>query len=821
MLRLLLLLSGAAALTCEVLWARDWALVYGSTAVGTAVVLAVYFAGLACGAALAAGWGSARRPLALYAALEAAVAAAVLAYLAVRPLLPRAAVWLARAAPPVLVPAARTLLAFAVLIVPTTLLGATLPAATAALAPDDAADAGRLYAWNTLGAALGALACGLVAIRALGVRGTFLAAAGLDVAVAAAAVLLGRRPPAGAPRAAAPAGGARPRLALALAAVAGAAGLADEVLWTRGLAGVLSSSVYSIALVLAAVLAGIAAGAGPARHGDRLAPRLGSAFAALATATLLSLLALRALPGASLLLVRGLRVTGPGAGLAVEAVLAALVVLVPAIALGTIFPLVLALDGTDAPGRSMGRVLAANTAGGIAGALGGAFVLLPRLGLGGGLLVTAGLAAVAALPGRRAAGALAAAAVGLVAVATPALRLPWRAGGERVVFYRDGAAATVMVTADARGDKRLRVNGQYSLGGSAGLLLEQRQAHIPLLLHPGPARLLALGVGTADTVGAALAHPGLRIDAVELVPEVLAAATVFAPENGGALADTRARFVVDDARSFLLAAPDAWDVILSDLFLPWTAGTAYLYSVDFYRLGLAHLRPGGLYCQWLPLHQLAVRDLEAIVASFTATFPHVQLWVAYHRAATPLAALVGSAEPLPADTARLRARVGEPGLAPALAAAGLADPRDLGALYVSDGARLRTATAGVAAITDDRPLLEFTAPAAYFHQEGLARAALAWVAARLDPTPAPVGGASFPLRATLLRAQLALLAGDGPAELGAYLDALALAPELPGVRAALAAIARERLAAGDRERARRIAERLRGTPEGAALLGGL
>ena len=136
---------------------------------------------------------------------------------------------------------------------------------------------------------------------------------------------------------------------------------------------------------------------------------------------------------------------------------------------------------------------------------------------------------------------------------------------------------------------------------------------------------------------------------------------------------------------------------------------------------------------------------------------------------------------------------------------------------MSDGARLRTATTGIALITDDRPRLEFTAPAAFFHQEGLARAALAWVAARLDPRPAPIGGASFALRAALLHAQLALLAGDGAGELGAYLDAFALGPEVPAVRAALAAIARERLAAGDRPLARRIADALRGTPEGAAL----
>ena len=126
MLRLLLLGSGAAALAYEVLWARDWALVYGSTAVGTAVVLAAYFAGLALGAGLAARLGRRRRSLGLYAALEAGVAAAALLYLGVRPRLPEAAVWLARAAPPALLPAVHALLAFAVLVVPTTLTCAWL-----------------------------------------------------------------------------------------------------------------------------------------------------------------------------------------------------------------------------------------------------------------------------------------------------------------------------------------------------------------------------------------------------------------------------------------------------------------------------------------------------------------------------------------------------------------------------------------------------------------------------------------------------------------------------------------------------------------------
>jgi len=146
-------------------------------------------------------------------------------------------------------------------------------------------------------------------------------------------------------------------------------------------------------------------------------------------------------------------------------------------------------------------------------------------------------------------------------------------------------------------------------------------------------------------------------------------------ENRGALADPRARFVVDDARSFLLAAPGTYDVILSDLFLPWTAGTAYLYSADFYRVGLAHLRPGGLYCQWLPLHQLAVPDLEAMRRELHGGLPARPALGGVPSFGDAARRLVGSAEPLEADAQPLRAAPRRDARA-GPRRAGLADPRD-------------------------------------------------------------------------------------------------------------------------------------------------
>jgi spermidine synthase len=825
----LLFFSGAVALGYEVLWTRDFALAYGNTATATAIVLSVYFVGLALGAVLVDSLGTSRRPLRVYALLEAALVATILAYVALRPWLPAAAAWIAHAAPAPLLPLARIALAAAVLLLPTTLIGATLPVAAGATA--DHTGAARLYGWNTLGGAAGALATVFVLLPLFGMRRTYVVAAAVGLGLSEIARRMSHAP-AGERRTTAARAASerspRPRLAALVAGLAGAVALGAEVLWTRGLSGVLSSSVYSVALVLAATLLGIVVGTAAAvrvvRRGGSLVPPLAAAAAAGGIAVAASILALRVLPAMSLSLAQAFGATTASTGLIVEAILAVHVVFVPAACIGAILPLAVGLGDAASASRAIAVPLGANTAGGVIGALAAAFVLLPVLGLAGGLLSIAALltalaAGLATRPALRLLAGGASAVLLVTAVVAPPLPFPWRAApDDRVLLRRDGPTATVLVTEDSRGARRLRIIGQYSVGGRDGLLLERREALLPLLLHPQPRSLLHLGVGTGDTLGAALTSPGLTAVGVELVAEALDAAALFAAENGDVVHHPRARLVADDARSVLLSSTEHWDVILVDLLLPWTAGAGALFSREFYQLGRARLAPRGLLCHWLPLHQLRVDDLEAIVATFTAAFPHVQLWVAYHRSRTPLAALLGSAEPLGADAAAMRARLDDPTFGAMARTVGLDDPDDVGLLYVTDGAHLRDATRDVAPITDDLPGIEFSAPRGYFHQERLGPAALAWVAARLDPGPAPVRGARpapFALRSNMLQAQLALVTDAGPAELRGYLDALALVPESHAVRQALAGIAAERRRAGDPATAEAISDAVSRAASGA------
>jgi spermidine synthase len=311
-------------------------------------------------------------------------------------------------------------------------------------------------------------------------------------------------------------------------------------------------------------------------------------------------------------------------------------------------------------------------------------------------------------------------------------------------------------------------------------------------------------------MGAELLHPGVEADGVELLPEVLDAARAFAATNGNLHENPRARLVADDVRSFLLRTDRRYDVIVADLFLPWTAGASSLYSEEFYQLLLAHLAPGGLVCAWLPLHQLAPDDLASIVATFVGVFPIVEAWSAYPRTPTPLVALIGRREPAALRADALARRMRDPAVASALAANGLVDPWDLGILYVTDGRHLATATADAPRITDDRPLLDLSAPRGFFHQGTLRAASLAWVAARLDPANPPIDGVTVPvsLRAVLLNAQLALLAGRPDDELKAYLEAQTIAPGIPSIEQALRAMAAARRRSGDGATAAAIERRL-------------
>ncbi len=727
----LLLASGAAALVLETVWLRWFRLLLGATAPAVAATLVAFLAGQALGAALAARrLARSRRPLAVYGALELGVAlwaAAVPLLLAAGERATAASYDALREAPAAL-SAVRFLAALLATLPASLCLGATLPAIAAAALPGarSLGSAGSgLYAANLLGASVGAAAAAFWLLDAFGVNVGYAMAAALHAAVGGVAWLAGRRrsvPARAAPPPTRRRAASVPGALLPLAALSGFGTFGAQVLLVQALAQVLNQSVYAFGAVLVVVLLSLALGAGLVawlRHREALAPRtlLGAALA-------LAALGLAAFPALLFAATDGLRYLGsqtPWPGYLLRALGVVAATAGPALlAAGLVFPALLAVAAgrSDERGAAepLGWLVAANTAGALAGALLAPFALIPGVGLWAAFAVLGGLYALAALlladaaPGRRAARS-ALLLAGLAAVtalgnplALPLLRLE---PGERAL-HAESTAAGVVAVIERDGQRLIRTDNHYSLGGTGERVHEERQGHLPLLLHPGARRVAFLGTASAITAGAATVHPVEEIHLVEIVPGVAAAAgAFFAQANRDVQRDPRARLVVDDARNFLRATRLVFDVVVGDLFVPWRAGVGTLFAREHFEAVREHLAPGGLFAQWLPLYQLDREEFRVVLATFLDVFPRAALFRGDFYASYPIAALVGFRDaPAPArEVSRAAER---------LAASGesdrwVTDPLGLWSLYAGPLGPLAASLAEVARNSDARPRIEFLA----------------------------------------------------------------------------------------------------------------
>ena len=377
LLLLCFFLSGVAALVYQTAWTRLFAFVFGTSELAVASVLAAYMGGLALGAAVAGRLAPRiRRPVLVYGMLELAIGLAALAVPVGVTLATRlyVSVFGAQGAPADeggLISALFYLgCSFAILLVPTSLMGATLPLlARHAVRRED--EIGRriaqLYAMNTAGAVVGTVLTAFVLLPALGLSNTVWIAVGVNGSVFAAAAVLARRVPPVAKRATTPAADPRdPNLwILPLIGVSGAVSFTYEVLWTRLLGHLLGGSVYAFATMLATFLTGIAVGSWLAS--GRLASDRGSAAAgfvwAQVGAGLLSLGAYLAVDSAPSWVERW------GASgdlrLVADAAICAAILLPGTLCIGATFPLAVRVlaRSQDEAGPASARVYAWNTVG--------------------------------------------------------------------------------------------------------------------------------------------------------------------------------------------------------------------------------------------------------------------------------------------------------------------------------------------------------------------------------------------------------------------------------------------------------------------------
>jgi spermidine synthase len=543
---------------------------------------------------------------------------------------------------------------FLILLVPTAMMGATLPLLARYSVRTDreiGRRIGALYATNTAGAFAGTIAGAFVLLPAIGLRATIATAAGVNALVFAAAWAVARSAPGLAPTedpttADATAGG-RARWILALILASGFVSFTYEVLWVRLVGQIVGSGAKSFATMLASFLAGIAIGAA-------IASRFASSRERAALGFGLAQLGIAGFSVAAFAIVNWIPEFADWVQLNGSAAIwahigaCAVTLFPPALCIGATFPFavrVLALH-SDGAGTASARVYTANTIGSIAGSVGAGFFLIPGLGFAGALIAGVAtnllLAAAAALifePRRRLVAAIAAAGAVALAVAPPAT--PWgilratsmgvalRAWGP-VTYLGVGRSSTVLVT-DQRSAWGLRTNGLPESGmpksdSSLATAVTHWLTALPLVARPDARSLLLIGFGGG--VALEVVPPSVeRIDVAELEPEVIEANRAVA--NGrwrDPLADPRVHIHLNDARSALSLAPARFDVIVSQPSHPWAGGAAHLYTREFFELVRSRLAPDGAFVQWIGLPFVDEALFRSMLATLTDVFPHVRVY---------------------------------------------------------------------------------------------------------------------------------------------------------------------------------------------------
>jgi spermidine synthase len=720
LIRLMFVASGCAALIYEIVWFHLLRLVIGASALSVGIVLASFMGGMFLGSMLFARYiRPGRNTLRVYAAIELGIGLFGL----LMPLLLPAVRYLyvglfGYGAVGI---ALRAVIAGVLLLPPTALMGATLPAVARRYTSGRRGMSGLagLYTANIAGAVLGSLLSAFYLLAAWDVWVATFVAATLNFAVGGSALRLSRRrqdeeavvTAAPAPSTQTPTPARTVKLVFLAAALSGLTSLGAQVVWTRILTLLFGATVYAFAIILAVLLAGLGLGSHLASYLLRrgLNPLRGLAWSQLLLIPTLLL--------AGHLISQVLPFASPSSGIPVRAlhalhVLRAIDIILPsAILWGMSFPLALAAAGAGHgdTGRSSAHVYAANTVGAIAGALLVSFWAIPAFGTRWAqqaLVVGAALSSAAVFyaiaraprqPGRRVispAWALAAGALG--AAFLPGLSTAFLAHGryiwwvdprDQYPYVSEGAASTVAVHVAPSGFRNFHVSGRVEASNNPNdMRLQRLLGHLSALAHPKPESVLVVGLGAGVTAGALILHPEVkRMVICEIEPRVVGAAEQFAKENNGVLKDKRVELVFDDARHYLATTREKFDVITSDPIHPWVRGNSVLFSREYYAIVSSHLKPGGVATQWVPLYETSEEAIKIQMRTFMDAFPEGTVWNSHAAGKGYDVVLIGRTEPLSLDLNRIGIRMREPYIGQSLREVKIHGVTDLMATYATSG----------------------------------------------------------------------------------------------------------------------------------------
>jgi spermidine synthase len=733
-------LSGASALIFELLWFRLCGLAFGNGVWATALVTSSFMAGLALGNAFTIR--NSRRivsPVKWYAGLEIGIGISGVGIVLLLPVLAPLLAPLFRHLLPYspLVNGLRISVAFSVMAIATTAMGATLPILVKALTGENGnfgAALGKLYGCNTIGAMAGVLAAEAWLVKAFGITGTAIVALACNgVAAAVAIVLLKTGRVSNVARSLPAASLPITRngyLLLGAACLTGFAALALEVVWFRFVILFYLPSGWNFSVMLACVLAGVGAGGfiGAKVCKSRLGPQR-----LVAPITALNGIAVIALYAGFGRVNEAVSSMSSNTGLVVTSLFLMFPV---SLVSGALFTLIGKLfhDGRADETGSAGLLTFSNTIGGMAGSLVAVFLLIPFLGMERSFFVLSivyGITGVflsiatktPAHPEGRAGIHRYFVPAGSMALFVAALALfpfgkmtgryldlslgDFRALGAKRVAVRESPTETVQILEKellGRPYYHYLLTNNHSMSGTyfKAKRYMKLYVYLPVALHPNLKRALLVGFGCGSTAKALTDTKSLdAIDIVDISRGVVDMSAVLYPDRAQSpLADPRVRVHIEDGRFYLLTTDKKYDLITAEPPPPKNSGVVNLYTREYFRLLYDRLADGGFVTYWLPVYQFKPDEAKAVVAAFGEVFSECSLWTGSEYEWM----LVGAKHPRPpvADSLFVR-QWRDSAVAPELRALGFDSPERLGSLFLADGDRLRHWCAGVAPLTDDHP----------------------------------------------------------------------------------------------------------------------
>ena len=752
-------ISGATGLIYEVVWTRLLTLVLGNTHYSVSTVLTTFMGGLALGSFFGGRFiDRGGKPLLIYALLEGAIGI----YCFLIPHFIDASLpffqWIYSNFQQSYTVTSffRFLVCGAILLVPASLMGATLPILGKFISGKPEVigrDVGTLYAVNTFGAVAGALTSAFVFMKLYGVSTTIWIAAGLNIGLASIILIFFRSQwththlAEEVPSSEKESRFYTPEVILILGGfcVTGIASLIYQVAWTRIFSLLLGSSVYAFSLILTGFILGLALGT---LVFSRIVGRfvdLKKVFGWLQVGIGLSALAALPFFGKVPMVNRWVYLNW---GLDFSSIqwsnflIILTLIFVPTFLMGAQFPVVVRLVARNLKtlGHHVGTAYASNTVGTILGSLIGGFLLIPLLGvqntilwavfinivLGIILLYTSSLQVnfkTYVLPGLLLVWVLGARGIDSwdKAVISSGSFMPYRIEElegaiqhkNKILFYKEGLHTTVTTELSVDGNIFLRVNGKTDASLGLDMRTQLLSGYLPMFFHKNPEDVLVVGQGSGVTLGAVTQFPSKTIDLVEISSSVIEGSRFFDQFNHHALDDSRVSVFLEDGRNHITLTEKQYDVIISEPSNPWISGVGALFTQDFYELANTRLKPGGIMCIWMHTN-MSPDSFKSISRAFFSVFPNVTMWESI---VGDDYLLIGSHQPYTMPFEKVKRLLEDPVQGRELKRLGISSVRDLMGLLVMNQEELKKFSMGAPIHTDDNSLLEFGAPEYIYKDE--------------------------------------------------------------------------------------------------------